>query len=357
MGNDTLIGGEGDDRLAGGEGADSLLGGLGVDVADYSASTTDLTIDLANQGRGTGDAEGDVIDASIEGVRGSNTASSTFYGRDSAETLTGGNADDLFWGSLGADSLNGGSGADTVNYSGSLQAVNINLATGTHSGGQAEGDVLTGIERVMGSASGDTMLAGASGVTFEGGGGNDTLTGGTGNDTLVAGSGNDSLSGGVGNDTLDLRSGNDTLNGDVAEGGAGNDTFVVAQAGAAGSSFTLYGGSASGAGGSDTLQFHASSGGVLDLAALFGGSNAGKYQNFTVLDLARDGQTSSATLSSEAIRALVDSGNSSQLTLRLSAGESYSIANEAGITTSFGSNSVSFFSGGTQVARVNIEYV
>jgi len=364
-GLDSLSGGAGDDLLIGGAGADELIGGAGTDLADYAASaglTIDMNNTLSSASRGTGDAAGDVIDSTVEAVRGSATGANTFFGRDSAtvaEKMTGGAGDDLFWGSLGADTLEGAAGVDTVDYSLSAAAVTVNLNTGVNTGGQAEGDVLTAIERVIGSAAGDSMTAGTAAATFEGGAGNDTLLGGAGNDTLIGGSGNDSLVGGAGNDTLNLRLDNATtgsLGGDYAEGGAGDDTIIVAQSAATGS-FTLYGGTAAGAGGMDTLQFWASGAGTLDMAAVFGGTNAAKYQNFSVLDLSRDGVASNVTLSSDAIRALVDSGNSSQLTLRLSAGENYSIAAESGITTSFGNSSVTFLSGGVQIAKVNIEYV
>ena len=93
------------------------------------------------------------------------------------------------------------------------------------------------------------------------------------------------------------------------------------------------------------------------MAAVFGGTNADKYQHFSVLDLSKDGVKSSVVLSASAIQALVDGGDSSVLHLKLSSIDSYAIATEANITTSFGNNSVGFFNGTTQVAKVTIEYV
>ena len=360
-GNDVLQGGDGDDILIGGAGADSLVGGDGVDVADYSTSGA-LSIDMANTvlgaGQGTGNALGDVIDSTVEAVKGSAGAATTFFGRDNAtaESMTGGGGGDIFWGSTGADTLDGGGGFDTVNYSNSSIAVNIDLSpTGTNTGGQAAGDVLIAIEKIIGSAFADTLTAGTTAATLEGGDGNDTLNGGVGNDSLTGGSGNDSLSGGAGNDTFDLRTGNSSLNGDFAQGGAADDTFIVSQA-VSSDAFTLNGGTSTGASGSDTLQFWASASGSLDLTAVFGGSNDSKYQNFSVLDLTKDGLASNVGLSSAGIKALVDAGNASVLTLKLSAAEDYSITTEAGITAKFGNNSVTFLSGTTQVAKVNIEY-
>jgi hypothetical protein len=143
------------------------------------------------------------------------------------------------------------------------------------------------------------------------------------------------------------------LAGDYAEGGAGDDTIIVAQNQASGN-FTLNGGTTTTASGVDTLQFHASAAGVLNLASVF---TDAAYENFSVLDLSKDGVSSSVALSSAGIHNLVDSGNASALTLRLSTGETYSIASEDGVTTSLGNNSVTFFSGSTRIAQVNIEYV
>jgi Ca2+-binding RTX toxin-like protein len=69
--------------------------------------------------------------------------------------------------------------------------VRIDLATGMGYFADAEGDILTGIENVTGSAY-DDVLAGDSRVNvLAGGAGNDTLTGGGGADTLMGGTGND----------------------------------------------------------------------------------------------------------------------------------------------------------------------
>lgn len=355
--NDTIRGGSGDDTLIGGAGADNLFGDAGSDVADYSSSGS-LTIDMANPGLSTGDAANDIIDASVESVLGSANGINTFFGRNNAtaETMTGGTGNDLFHGSLGSDSLNGGGGSDTVDYSTSTGALTVNLLTNNNTGGQADGDILSSIEKIIGSAHSDRMTASGAAVTFEGGVGNDTLTGGAGNDSLVGNAGNDSLTGGGGGDTLDLRTGNSglgNLTGDFAEGGAGNDTVIMSQAAIAGN-FNLNGGDAAGISGSDTLQFWASAGGALDLGVIFSAGQDSKYQNFSTLDLSRDNLVSNVKISSSAIRALVDSGDSSVLKVNLSTGEDYSIISESNVSTSFGNNSVSFFDiNGTRIAKAD----
>ncbi|MDO7904757.1 immunoglobulin-like domain-containing protein, partial [Pseudomonas sp. K1(2024)] len=69
---------------------------------------------------------------------------------------------------------------------------------------------------------GDDILFGQGGDDYlDGGRGNDILLGGTGNDTLIGGEGNDLLIGGAGNDILIGGKGDDIL-----IGGSGADTFV-----------------------------------------------------------------------------------------------------------------------------------
>ena len=358
--NDTVRGGNGNDTLIGGAGADNLFGDAGNDVADYSGSSG-LTIDMANQGRGIGDAAADTLDATVESVLGSANGNNIFYGRDNliAEMMTGGSGDDLFNGSLGSDSLNGGGGSDTVDYSLSAAALTVNLNTNINTGGQADGDNLSNIEKIIGSALSDSLTAGNAAATFIGGAGNDTLTGGVGNDSLVGSNGNDRLFGGGGNDTLDLRTGNSASNNlanDSAEGGAGDDTLIISQDAISGS-FTLNGGTTAGISGSDTLQFWASATGALDLAALFTGGQDSKYKNFSTLDLSKDSRTSDVKISSAAIRALVDNGDNSVLSLQLATGESYSIIAEGGITVSFGDNSVIFSDAVNIIAKADFLFV
>lgn len=358
-GTDSLVGGAGDDTLVGGAGTDTLIGGTGTDVADYSYVTSAITIDVGNAGNGTGDAQGDVIDSSIEKIYGSATAANTFYGRSTAEEDYGGNAGDTFYGSGGADTYHGGNGVDTVSYYNDTAAgaVSIDLSTSAqnNTGGNAAGDFFDSIEVIKGTTYADSMTAGSSGISFlgmdgndtltggsgnctlDGGSGNDSLVGGSGNDSLIAGNGNDSLYGGSGNDTLDLRSGNSSLNGDYADGGAGSDTIVVNQPNSS-DSFTLKGG-----GGSDTLQFYASSSGILDMTSVFA-NNDSKYQSFSTLDMSKDGVASQLKVSYASIQALVDNGSSSDLTVLLDSQDTYSIdyTGASQSNTVFGNNTVTF---------------
>ena len=188
-GNDTLYGEDGNDTLIGGAGADHLDGGNGIDTADYSASGAGVQVSLATgQGHG-GDAEGDTL-FSIENLMGS-AFNDTLTGDAGANVLNGGKGDDTLIGGAGADTLIGGDGTDTADYSASSAGVQVNLATGQGHGGDAEGDSLTNIENLTGSAFNDVLTGDAGANILNGGKGDDTLVGGAGADTLIGGDGND----------------------------------------------------------------------------------------------------------------------------------------------------------------------
>ncbi|WP_442579972.1 calcium-binding protein [Mesorhizobium sp. ASY16-5R] len=135
----------------------------------------------------------------------------------------GGAGNDVLIGGGGADSLQGGAGTtDTADHSGSAAPVTVNLTTGTGSGGDAQGDTLTGIERLIGSA-GDDALTGSAGIGTGGDAQGDTLTGIT---NAVGSAFNDALTGN-GTGTLDGLAGNDTLSGAATLNGEdGNDTLI-----------------------------------------------------------------------------------------------------------------------------------
>ena len=91
-----------------------------------------------------------------------------------------------------------------MRYFRSSAGVTINLETNVNTGGDAQGDLLYGIENVQGSNYSDSLTGGA---------GNDSLSGGSGADILHAGAGSDTLTGQGGNDifVLSNASGTDTI--------------------------------------------------------------------------------------------------------------------------------------------------
>jgi glucose/arabinose dehydrogenase len=109
----------------------------------------------------------------------------TLRGLAGDDMLFGGSGDDLLDGGAGADALSGGPGIDTATYASSPAGVAVNLATGHGFGGDAEGDILTGIENLIGTASADILVGGAEANALTGGPGNDTIDGGAGINTAV----------------------------------------------------------------------------------------------------------------------------------------------------------------------------
>ena len=213
-GDDVMRGYGGDDTLDGGEGADYIDGGAGIDTADYSASTAAVEIDLeAGTGLG-GSAEGDVL-IGIENILGSDQndvlvgslTANTLIGGGGADTLSGAAGDDTLIGDAGndrliggegGDILNGGAGLDWVVYTGSTEAISVDLSAATATGGDAAGDQLIGIERVLGSDFNDTIIGDANNNMLVGASGNDTVIGNGGDDRLEGGEGADVIDGGAG---------------------------------------------------------------------------------------------------------------------------------------------------------------
>ena len=109
-------------------------------------------------------------------INGTNGAD-TLIGTSDDDQINGLDGNDLIKGSAGADQIDGGTGSDTVDYSASAEAISAEIRPGTSVagvGGDSQGDTLTAIEKVIGSAFNDTFTAAAiSYATFEGGAGDD----------------------------------------------------------------------------------------------------------------------------------------------------------------------------------------
>ena len=114
-----------------------------------------------------------------------------FAGSAGNDVLQGGEGYDTLQGFAGADQLDGGDGIDTVTYAGSASGVTVDLAAGTGTGGDAEGDTLANIEILNGSAHDDVLKGGSGAETISGGNGDDRVEGGLGADVLDGGSGAD----------------------------------------------------------------------------------------------------------------------------------------------------------------------
>ena len=107
---------------------------------------------------------------------------------------------DLFRPGSGIELFDGGAGIDTLDFR-STAGVRVYLDRSGQNTGTATGDDYVGIETVLGSATGNDVLAGDSGNNIlRGLGGVDTLSGGSGIDNLGGGAGIDRITGGLGND-------------------------------------------------------------------------------------------------------------------------------------------------------------
>ncbi len=253
-GDDQVFGQDGNDVLCDGSGRDSLSGGAGVDVFVLSSdgevdTITDFQtgidrIDLSEWGRIyrmedlqiTATATGAEIRFGTERLvlQSANGLSiqpaqltrdsfvwawhapsavraedGSILGTDGADFIVGTADADRFIASQGLDTLVGGSGTDEVDYSAAAAALRVDLVYGETNQGLAQGQALSQIENIVGSAMADVLAGNGDGNRMVGGLGNDVMDGRLGADTLLGGDGDDLLLGGAGADRL--------------EGGAGRD--------------------------------------------------------------------------------------------------------------------------------------
>jgi Ca2+-binding RTX toxin-like protein len=139
------------------------------------------------------DAHGLVIGGAIgDDISGSGGVD-LLIGGAGDDGLSGGGGDDRLAGGAGADRLDGGAGSDTASYADATSGVHVDLLSGRGALAEAEGDTLTGIENLNGSAF-DDLLEGDTGVN--------QLRGGVGDDVLRGRGGADRLDGGAGSDTV-----------------------------------------------------------------------------------------------------------------------------------------------------------
>lgn len=215
---------------------ENVRGSIGADWVNGNEANNLIFGDQARGGAGGSDTlGGHTGNDTIYGGAGNDEISGSYdddqlFGDAGNDLLYGGDGTDILQGGAGADSLYGGSnGSDWVSYSQSKAAVQVVLIAGSNStastGGDAAGDLIYGINNVIGSNFNDTLtdspLSNANNANvFRGLSGNDILNLGGNNDSGYGGIGNDSLYGGTGNDTLHGEDGIDRL-----EGGAGNDSL------------------------------------------------------------------------------------------------------------------------------------
>lgn len=120
-------------------------------------------------------------------------------------TIIGNSLNNILRSNVEADVIDGGAGFDTVDYSLSREGVTIDLNLARQSGGDAQGDQLLSIEKIIGTSFSDKMTGDKSDNTFDGGDAIDFFDGGDGNDTVISkwDQDVDTFFGGTGSDTLD----------------------------------------------------------------------------------------------------------------------------------------------------------
>ncbi|WBY08674.1 cadherin domain-containing protein [Sphingomonas sp. 7/4-4] len=220
-GNDALVGYAGDDQLFGGDGDDVLEGGLGADMLDGGANTAIGTTETAGDTvRYVRSAAGVTVNLTVAGAQvGGDAAGDVLAG---IENVVGSQLVDTITGDAGGNRLAGLDGNDTLRGGGGDDVL---LGDGGDDFlyGDDGIDAISGGEgadRIWGGAGDDRLDGGDGADTIYGDAGKDTLTGGADRDTLYGGDDDDTLSGGDGIDTIDSGAGNDTIS-----GGAGNDTL------------------------------------------------------------------------------------------------------------------------------------
>ena len=146
-----------------------------------TAPTSGLSLATANTTSTITNDDSAVINGTASG--------DSLIGTAAVDEIHGLAGNDVLLGGAGADIIDGGADIDTASYASSATGVLVNLMTNSAN----DGDVLSGIENILGSNAGD-VLTGDNGAN--------TLRGGAGNDYLIAGNGADLLIGGADNDVV-----------------------------------------------------------------------------------------------------------------------------------------------------------
>lgn len=237
-GADSLSGGAGDDTIiwdGQNDGNDTITADSGGDTLSVGGKSTDDTFTVSqsaaselivSQGTSSISVAGMGLEAGIEAVvinggSGNDTVTITSVDQVGALILT----------------VNGGSGGDTISAAGASLG-NVRLGINGELGndtltGSADADTITGGDGndvISGEAGNDTLSGNADNDSISGGDGNDFIDGNDGNDTALGDAGDDSIMGGFGNDMLTGDIGNDTIDGgfgdDMLNGMSGNDSLL-----------------------------------------------------------------------------------------------------------------------------------
>lgn len=144
--------------------------------------------------------------------------------------IVGTTGDDVFIPTSEAEFFDGGAGYDIVDYSSATEGQVVSIGTQVSEGTLAEGDQLTAIDELIGTAFDDSLTGSEENETIIGGGGSDLINGYWGDDIIYGGEGDDILRGDNGDDFVYGGAGNDTIyaqtDGDSIDGGEGIDWVI-----------------------------------------------------------------------------------------------------------------------------------
>jgi Ca2+-binding RTX toxin-like protein len=208
------LGGDGNDNLIGGLSAESLTGGQGDDVISGGGGNDTLNGNDGVDMLTAGDGD-DVVDGGA--------GNDNIFGNDGDDSLSGGLDNDFIDGGQGNDTIRGGFGDDVLIGSFGDDSVSGDVGKDFLAGG-------SGADTLDGGRNDDT-LAGHSGADkLRGNHGNDSIDGAAGDDEIVGGDGDDTISGGSGNDGISAGDGDDFVIGDsgndIIVGGDGDDNLL-----------------------------------------------------------------------------------------------------------------------------------
>jgi Ca2+-binding RTX toxin-like protein len=209
----------------------SLVGGASsyVSSALWFGIADGTGIENVVTGDGNDSVIGNALANAIYGMRGNDQLD----GGDGDDTIDGGVGDDLVFGTAGDDRLIGGAGSDALDYGRVAGGVTVSLAVATaQATGGAGSDMISGFEKLYGTAAGDVLTGDDGDNVLDGGAGDDRLDGGLGHDMLFGGSGKDVLLSNVDGDDLDGGNDVDTVSYAGAAAGVTVDLSIETQSGA-----------------------------------------------------------------------------------------------------------------------------
>jgi Ca2+-binding RTX toxin-like protein len=174
-GNDVLQGNSGNDTLTGGAGRDRFIGGGGNDV--INADTEDFSSAQNNGGLINGGYGIDTVN-----ITGNESITADLRAMQ-IENIYSSSGNDLIYADSTANIISGGDGFDEVSYLHSNAGINVRLQSNQNSGGFASGDILTGVEGIIGSRFNDVLTGSNVNNIFDGSAGSDIINGGSGFNT------------------------------------------------------------------------------------------------------------------------------------------------------------------------------